>query len=180
MERKVTLSDGNKINIHFVYNKKTGMFDDFKFTWKIEGRFMDNIKISKLWENEEFFEVSLEATSVYVSAKQTCYTQNTEMKNNGRKIKEYSYNQTDDCYVEFGEKKGNSTPAFSLLFHAVDAVGHVQIEVDMEIDDNKDRKHRCIFYVESELGLIEKFGENLIKMSSNYNIHIVDLNNTKY
>ncbi|HEM6163405.1 TPA: hypothetical protein U2C23_001296 [Streptococcus suis] len=31
MQRVVTLSDGTKINIHYVYNKMTGAFDDFKF-----------------------------------------------------------------------------------------------------------------------------------------------------
>ncbi|HFI0902376.1 pre-toxin TG domain-containing protein [Streptococcus suis] len=31
MQRVVTLSDGTKINIHYVYNKITGAFDDFKF-----------------------------------------------------------------------------------------------------------------------------------------------------
>ena len=31
MQRVVTLSNGTKINIHYVYNKITGVFDDFKF-----------------------------------------------------------------------------------------------------------------------------------------------------
>ncbi|MBF0788318.1 hypothetical protein IR123_10595 [Streptococcus sp. 19428wC2_LYSM12] len=31
MQRIVTLSDGTKVNIHYVYNKLTGAFDDFKF-----------------------------------------------------------------------------------------------------------------------------------------------------
>lgn len=31
MSRNIELSDGKKIEIHYVYNKKTGEFDDFKF-----------------------------------------------------------------------------------------------------------------------------------------------------
>ncbi|MHC5392092.1 hypothetical protein [Listeria welshimeri] len=31
MQNVVTLEDGTKVNVHFVYNKITGQFDDFKF-----------------------------------------------------------------------------------------------------------------------------------------------------
>jgi hypothetical protein len=31
MQSVVTDSSGNKVNIHYVYNKITGAFDDFKF-----------------------------------------------------------------------------------------------------------------------------------------------------
>ncbi len=37
----------------------------------------------------------------------------------------------------------------------------------MEIDDNPDRKHRCEFYIYSELGLVEQFGRSLILLSEN-------------
>lgn len=39
--------------------------------------------------------------------------------------------------------------------------GHVKIEVDVEIADNDTRDHRCCFYVNSELGLIEQLGMSL-------------------
>ncbi|ECW7470203.1 hypothetical protein BJM48_13315 [Listeria monocytogenes] len=31
MQNIVTLQDKTKVNVHFVYNKITGQFDDFKF-----------------------------------------------------------------------------------------------------------------------------------------------------
>ncbi|MCG0826156.1 extracellular protein, lysine-rich [Lactiplantibacillus plantarum] len=31
MQNVITLGDGTKVNVHFVYNKITGKFDDFKF-----------------------------------------------------------------------------------------------------------------------------------------------------
>ncbi|WP_221638440.1 hypothetical protein [Listeria immobilis] len=31
MQNVVILEDGTKVNVHFVYNKITGQFDDFKF-----------------------------------------------------------------------------------------------------------------------------------------------------
>ena len=71
--------------------------------------------------------------------------------------------------MEFGKKKGDFTPAFSLRFLPTDNSGHVEIEIDMEIDDNPDRKHRCKFYIYSELALIEQFGRSLILLSENKN-----------
>lgn len=66
-----------------------------------------------------------------------------------------------NCYMEFGKKEGNYTPAFSMDIIEISTSGYVKIEVDMEIADNDSRKHRCCFYVKSELGLLEKFGKEL-------------------
>lgn len=62
-------------------------------------------------------------------------------------MKDYS----SQCYLEFGNKEGNYTPAFSMNVLPADTSGHVKIEVDLEIVDNDKRSHRCCFYVESEL-----------------------------
>ncbi|WP_258318702.1 hypothetical protein [Listeria monocytogenes] len=43
----------------------------------------------------------------------------------------------------------------------------MKIEVDMEIADNPDRAHRYKFYIDSEVGLIEQFGKNLIRLVEN-------------
>lgn len=43
----------------------------------------------------------------------------------------------------------------------MDSFGHVKIEVDIEIDDNDSRSHRCCFYVNSELGLVGQLGNAL-------------------
>jgi len=40
-----------------------------------------------------------------------------------------------------------------------DSSGHVKIEVDVEIDDNDTRSHRCCFYVNTELGQVEQLGK---------------------
>lgn len=42
-----------------------------------------------------------------------------------------------------------------------DYYGHVKIEVNIEIDDNDTRSHRCCFFVNSELGLVEQLGSGL-------------------
>lgn len=49
-------------------------------------------------------------------------------------------------------------------FSSKDKLGHINIEVDVEIDDNDSRKHRSCFFVRSELGCIERFGKELGKI----------------
>ena len=63
--------------------------------------------------------------------------------------------------MEFGKKTGRFTPAFSINFLPAENTGHVKVEMDMEIDDNPNRMHRCCFYVETELGQAERFGNGL-------------------
>ncbi|EAG5824018.1 hypothetical protein DC156_14435, partial [Listeria monocytogenes] len=107
------------------------------------------------------------AESEFVKIHQLCYVQDACLKRIGEKIIAYSLDYNEGCYLEFGQKEGNFTPAFSLDFLKADASGHVKIEVDMEIADNPDRAHRCKFYIYSEIGLIEQFGKNLIRLSEN-------------
>ncbi|EIS4901707.1 hypothetical protein L0903_001102 [Listeria innocua] len=128
---------------------------------------MNNLRISKYWEDNNLLEIKVSAESEFVKIHQLCYVQDAYLKGIGEKIIAYSLDYNEGCYVEFGQKEGNFTPAFSLDFLKADAFGHVKIELDMEIADNPDRAHRCSFYINSEIGLIEQFGKNLIRLSEN-------------
>ncbi|NGM26818.1 hypothetical protein GUJ68_12325, partial [Lactobacillus plantarum] len=110
---------------------------------------MSNLKILKNWGDNNLLELSVSAESEFVTIRQMCYVQDTDLKKIGEKIIAYSFDFTEETYVEFGKKKGDFTPAFSLRFLPTDNSGHVEIEIDMEIDDNPDRKHRCKFYIYS-------------------------------
>lgn len=39
--------------------------------------------------------------------------------------------------------------------------GYIKIEVDMEINDIETRTHRCMLFVNTELGMLEKFREKM-------------------
>ena len=127
---------------------------------------MDNIIIKKVYHEDGLIEIEIRAMSEFVSANQLCYVEDIKLKDNADKIVAYSNNYNQDCYIEFGEKKGEFTPAFSLDFLKADLRGHVKIEVDLEIADNDERKHRCCFYVMSELGLVEQFGKGICNLVS--------------
>lgn len=122
---------------------------------------MDNLKIKKIWSADDLLELRIEACSKYVQAYQNCYIQNIELLNISEKILNINNYKYSNCYLEFGVKKGNYTPAFSMDIMPIDDFGHIKIEVDIEIEDNNERKHRCVFYINSDIGCIEKFGYKL-------------------
>ena len=119
---------------------------------------MNNIVFEKIWQDNDIIELGILVCSEYVTAKQSCYIQDTDIRRIAEQLNEYSYNYVKECYVEIGDKRGNSTPAFSMLFLPADLSGHMKIEVDVEIDDNDERSHRCCCFVDGEIGAVERVG----------------------
>ena len=124
----------------------------------------DNIVMEKIWQESDLLELRITCGSEYITANQTCYIQSSALETIHGQIAEYVENPHQSRSVEFGDKHGNHTPAFSMDILEISASGHVKIEVDMEIEDNDTRKHRCLFYVKSELGMLERFGKRLKKL----------------
>lgn len=128
---------------------------------------MDNIIFEKIWQDDNLIELKISANSEFVSVYQSCYIQDKKLEEIAEKICDFVGNYNESCYLEFGKKEGNYTPAFSMCMLPADMSGHVKIEVDIEIADNDTRSHRCCFYVKSELGLIEQLGINLKQLTTN-------------
>lgn len=138
---------------------------------------MDNIIIRKIWQEDNLIELYVIAKSKYAMINQRCYISLEDVIKNTELIKKYVENCENEVYIEFGNKQGNYTPAFSLKLLPIDSHGHLIIEADLEIDDNSIRCHRCIFYIKTELGPIEHFANKLAKiehLSKNDSICIYD------
>jgi len=126
---------------------------------------MDNIIIEKIWCDKDFFEIKIIANNEFITVYQECYTQESKLKKNAEAILQYLTNSEKECYVEYGKKTGNYTPAFSMKLLPADYHGHIKIEMDIEIADNLNRSHRCMFYIESEIGLVEQFANNMLVLA---------------
>lgn len=124
---------------------------------------MDNIVFEKLWQDEELLEFKVVAHNEFIEVLQSCYIATDDLKRNAGKIIEYKNNYELECYLEFGKKEGNYTPAFSMLILPADSHGHLKIELDIEIADNEKRCHRCSFYIKTEIGMLDKLGNKLAK-----------------
>lgn len=125
---------------------------------------MDNLIFEKIWQDDSLIELKISASSEFVTAYQSCYIQDERLAEIAERICGYTESYNEACYLEFGKKEGNYTPAFSMCILPADVFGHIKIEVDIEIADNDTRAHRCCFYVESELGLIERLGKDLKRL----------------
>lgn len=123
---------------------------------------VDNIIFEKVWEDETFIEMKITAISKFSTSYQTCYVDESGINQMIDKINFYLVDSTQSISINFGEKAGNYTPAFSMKLMNADKRGHLKIEVDIEIEDIDDRSHRCKYFVESELGAVERFGQKAL------------------
>ena len=121
---------------------------------------MDNLIFKKIWQDEDLLELNIIGMCDYVKAHQDCYISKKDLEELANKIKKIN-DTCEKIYLEFGKKDGDYTPAFSLLIMPKNKNGHIKIEVDMEINDIETRTHRCMFFVNTELGVLEKFSEKM-------------------
>ncbi len=121
---------------------------------------MDNLIFKKIWQDEDLLELNIIGVCDYVKAHQDCYISKKDLEELANKIKKIN-DTCEKIYLEFGKKDGDYTPAFSLLIMPKNKNGHIKIEVDMEINDIETRTHRCMFFVNTELGMLEKFSEKM-------------------
>ena len=124
---------------------------------------MDNLIFKKIWQDDNLLELNIIGMCDYVKVQQDCYISKKDLEELANKIKKIN-DTSEKIYLEFGKKDGDYTPAFSLLIMPKNKNGHIKIEVDMEINDIETRTHRCMFFVNTELGLLEKFGEKMKKI----------------
>lgn len=130
---------------------------------------MDKIYIRNIWQDEYMVQIYILASSEYISANQTCYISKDELQNSGKMILKYINENlfNKNLYIEFGKKQGNYTPAFSIDICHLDKLGHFNIEMDMEIDDNSERKHRCMFFIRLDYNQVENFANGLLLLGKN-------------
>ena len=102
----------------------------------------DNIVMEKIWQESDLLELRIICGSEYITANQTCYIQSSALETIRGQIAEYVENPHQSRSVEFGDKHGNHTPAFSMDILEISASGHVK----------------------SELGMLERFGKRLKKL----------------
>ncbi len=121
----------------------------------------DNICMEKVWVDyyPEFFELKIKCYSEYVTVYNTSYVTEDLIKDFYDCVTNFVASKATSFHFGFGQKD----PDFSMNVE-MDTVGKLKIEIDMKIGDSTTSKHRCAFYIFSELGLLESFANNLQKL----------------
>lgn len=123
---------------------------------------MGVLSIERVWEDVDFFEIEVIAQSEIIRASVRSYTTVASINDLASHLATFP-DKVDDRYIwENGDKGDNSTPFVSLEFLCEDKLGHIVIEVYMELDDGASYiKHNCCFFVKTEAGLLNSFGKSL-------------------
>jgi hypothetical protein len=124
------------------------------------------LSIERIWEDVDFFEIEVIARSEIISASVKSYTTVALINELALRLATFPQ-KIDDRYIwENGSKGDDSTPYVSLEFWCEDKLGHIIIEVYMEIDDGASyNKHNCCFFVKTEPGLLNSFGKSLVLLN---------------
>lgn len=138
---------------------------------------MDNLIIEKIWHDYMMFEVRITAQNEFIKVYQDCYFDENRLNELSGTIMKYVSSYDTDYYFSLGEKKLKHERFFMFHLCPADNKGHVIIELDMAIGCDDCLEHRCMFNVESELGLLESFGKQLKGILQEKDGTLVELNN---
>lgn len=128
---------------------------------------MDNISFERIWQDEDFFEIKVSVHSDLVSAVTKVYTTEKSILELSEKLQSNIVKSKFDYLWQNGKKGNKSTPYISLRFFNSDKLGHILIEVYMEIDDGGSLdKHNCCFYIKTELGILNEFTKKITKINN--------------
>ena len=125
----------------------------------------DSLTITRVWQDSCIYEVEIKCETEHITARGKVYTDDVLIDDLHNIIESFLEGKADIISWQNSTRGDMSTPCVSFKFSHKDKLGHVQIEVFMEIDDGGTLdKHNCCFYVNTEIGLLYQFKEKLLKL----------------
>lgn len=122
----------------------------------------DYLTFLKIWQDEFFFQIKITCSSKVITVSNEIYSSNQYIDDLYNKLKIFLNEKVTEILWENGTRGNHSTACVSLRFLHKDKLGHILIEVFMELDDGGDySSHNCCFYLNTEIGLLERFCEKL-------------------
>lgn len=118
---------------------------------------MDNISIERIWQDQEFYKIRMMAQSKYVCATIDIFVQDiTDLANT---LAVYPQNAPEYFWKQEYESK-------SLSFHVTqkDKCGHLLVEIGLFSNELGD-EYQCCFRIETEIGLLNIFGQRLLQVN---------------
>ncbi len=139
----------------------------------------DYIKMQKLWQDNELMQLKVQCLSTVITAVTKIYVSDSLIDDLFYQITQFLNGIVKESYWANETKGNDSTACVSFRFINKDKLGHILIEVFMELDDGGDySNHNCCFFVNTETGLLEKFKNQLIQLKRQQSGFEVVLNKT--
>lgn len=122
----------------------------------------DYIEAYKLWQDNDLIQLRIVCSSTSITATSKIYVSDSLIDDLIHQIQQFLSGKVDESFWANGDRGDHSIACVSLRFLHKDKLGHVLIEVFMELDDGGDySKHNCCFYIKTEIGLLTTFCEKL-------------------
>lgn len=122
----------------------------------------DYIAIQKLWYDNDLVQLAIVCSSAVITASAKIYVTNALIDDLVQKIKHFLNREVTESDWSNEKIAGHSITCVSLRFLPKDKLGHILIEVYMDLDDGGSySSHNCCFYINTEIGLLEKFCKKL-------------------
>ena len=128
---------------------------------------MDNIMITRVWQDDWFFKVEVRCKTKFIDVIEKVYTQDSMIDDLCNKLDAFLSGKVESACWKNGERGDGYSPCIELQFLHKDKCGHILIDVFMEIDDGGSLEtHNCCFYLNTELGLLYRFREKLLNLKT--------------
>ena len=128
-------------------------------------RLTDYIRMQNIWQDDEITELNVVCSSEVITASAKIYVSDSIIDDLIYQIKQFLNGNAIESFWANEELGDNSTACVSLHFLHKDKLGHLLVEVYMELDDGgKLSTHNCCFYINTEVGLLTEFCERLPRL----------------
>lgn len=127
----------------------------------------NELVMTRVWQDIEFFQMEIECKTELIAVRGRVYTADYLIDDLCDKIETFLLGKASTTYWENGTRGDDTTPYISFRFFHKDEFGHMLIEVFMEIDDGGTlATHNCCFFINTEMGLLYQFKQNLLKLKN--------------
>lgn len=128
----------------------------------------DNIVITRIWQDTNFFEVFVECTSANLFISYNYYLTTSHIDDLHGQIQKLLCYENHSVLWKSGNRGAEYAPCFEIKINNISKTGTVEMEIYMEFIDNKAQyKHNCIFCIKTDIGLLENFSKRLLFLKEN-------------
>ena len=126
---------------------------------------IDNLVITRFWQDVDFFQLEIQCKTQLIEAIGRVYTTDALIDDLYNKLNMFLSGEEKTICWQSGTMGDDTTPCIKLQFISKDELGHILVEVFMEIDDGGALSaHNCCFYLNTEMGSLYLFKEQLKKL----------------
>ena len=126
---------------------------------------MNNIIFKRIWQDEGFYEIEVQAQNKVISASTNFYVVDEDIAKLSKELLAFPFGEKKEILWEITEFQ-NGPKNISLHIFLTDKVGHIAIEIYMLLkDDFEMKRHNCFFLVSTEIGVLNRFGQRLIGLN---------------